>query len=503
MNSAQRPKRRWARWTALGTAAVLLAAGGAFGVFYLQAQLDTAGEVDFATRMAIPPLAPSTTDADGTRTFDLGVQEGETRFLDGPATKTWGVNGSFLGPTIRAKNGEKVAFTVRNRVSEATSLHWHGMHVPADMDGGPHQTVEPGATWRPQWTISQQAATLWYHPHLHGKTANHVYRGVAGMFIIDDERTAGLNLPDEYGVDDLPLIVQDRAFDGGNQFDETAPLLSTGGVFGDEILVNGTRGPYVDVSTRLVRLRLLNASNARLYNFGFSDDRPFRLIGTDGGLLPKAWETTRLQLTPGERAEIVVAFAPGETADLRSYPSGSGFNDRLGGSADRLDVVRFRAAGDLRDGTEVPQDLGTAPDLASAEIAQTRSFELNSRTINGATMDMNRIDFGVRAGSTEVWEVVNTNGYMHNFHVHDVQFQVLGVDGEGPPPHLAGWKDTVRLESNRKYRLAMKFSDFTNPDVPYMFHCHLMLHEDEGMMGQFVVLREGEQVGHVSGHSHR
>src|ERR1041384_953925 len=128
MDSAQRPKRRWARRIVLGTTAAVLAAAGAFGVFYYLARLDTVGDVDFATRMAVPPLAPSTTDADGTRTFDLGIQAGETRFLDGPVTRTWGVNGSFLGPTIRAKKGEKVAFNVRNGLTEATSPHWHGMH---------------------------------------------------------------------------------------------------------------------------------------------------------------------------------------------------------------------------------------------------------------------------------------------------------------------------------------------------------------------------------------
>lgn len=494
-----KPRRGRLRWTAIALVATLVLGGAAFGLYFLQAKTDTAGKVDFGQRLAIPPLAESTQDPSGARLFDLDVRAGETQLLDGPATRTWGVNGTFLGPTIRAKRGEKVAFSVRNSLPEATSLHWHGMHLPADMDGGPHQLVEPGTTWTPQWTISQQAATLWYHPHLHGRTADHLYRGVTGMFILDDDHASGLGLPGQYGVDDLPLIVQDRAFDGDNQFESPARLLSTGGVFGDEILVNGTRGPYTEVTTRLVRLRLLNASNSRLYNFGFSDDRPFQLIGTDGGLLPARWQTTRIQLSPGERAEVVAEFRPGETTELRSYPASFGYDSlgsRLNGADDRLDLVQFRAAATLSDATRVPAELGTAPDI-DTRSATTRSFELSGRTINGAKMDMARIDFAVRADTTEIWEVRNTNGYMHNIHVHDVQFQVLDIDGQHPPPHLAGWKDTIQLGTDRRYRLALRFSDYTDPDTPYMLHCHLTLHEDEGMMSQFVVLGDGQSVGQI------
>ncbi|KPC76790.1 copper oxidase, partial [Thermoactinomyces vulgaris] len=184
-------------------------------------------------------------------------------------------------------------------------------------------------------------------------------------------------------------------------------FMSMQGVLGDEIMVNGTLGPYFDVTTRLVRLRLLNGSVSRLYNFGFSDDRPFQLIATDGGLLPEAWETDRLQLSPGERAEIVVAFEPGESVVLRSHPADEGYEGplgRLNGGEDLLDICEFRAAGSLADTTEVPSVMGTAPDLADAEIAAKRSFSLSGfNQINGESMDPMRIDFGVREGTVEVW----------------------------------------------------------------------------------------------------
>ncbi|MCD0445345.1 multicopper oxidase domain-containing protein [Glycomyces sp. A-F 0318] len=482
--------------------ALVLGPAGFYGYRLAAAKLDTVGEVAFDTPLAVPPLAEPTRDPSGAKVFDLELRSGRTQFADGAATATWGVNGAFLGPTVRARRGEEVAFTVRNGLDEATSIHWHGMRLPAVMDGGPHQEVAPGETWTPQWTVDQPAATLWYHPHPHGKTAAHVYRGLAGMFIVDDD--ADLNLPRTYGVDDVPMIVQDRKFDGDNQFDDGAPLFGALGVIGDRVMVNGTLGPYFDVTTRLVRLRLLNGSGARTYHFGFGDDRPFSLVATDGGLLPEPWETDRIRLTPGERAEIVVAFAPGETVDLRSYPSDiGGPAGRLDGFADRLDVCRFRAAERLGEGTEVPAAMGAAPALDAAEAAAERSFTLGGDKINGEAMAMERIDFGVRVDTTEVWEVVNDNGFLHNFHVHNVQFQVLDVDGAEPPPALRGWKDTVPLMPGERNRLALRFSEHTDPNVPYMYHCHVLKHEDEGMMGQFVVLGEGEEVGEVPGaHAH-
>lgn len=246
------------------------------------ARVDTVGRVDFEKPLQIPPLAASTVGPDGVRSFDLDMQSGTSDLGHGPDTETWGVNGSYLGPTIRAKRGETVRMNVSNRLGVSSTLHWHGMHLPAAMDGGPHQLVEPGTTWSPQWTVDQPAATLWYHPHMHGETADHVYRGIAGMFLIDDP--AGAALPDRDGVDDVPVIVQDKKFNG-ERLDASSAIFNDTGVLGDEILVNGTPGPYLDVTTERVRLRLLNASNARVYNFGFSDDRDFQLIGTDGGYL--------------------------------------------------------------------------------------------------------------------------------------------------------------------------------------------------------------------------
>lgn len=200
-------------------------------------------------------------------------------------------------------------------------------------DGGwSHQEVRPGETWSPTWRINQPAATLWYHPHPHGTTERHVYGGLAGMFILDDEVESRLELPRRYGVDDVPVIVQDRRFDRGGEFDDGRSQLGGVGVLGDTLLVNGTVGPYLDVTTERLRLRPLNGSNARSYDFGFADDRSYELIGTDGGLLPAPHRTDRVRLSPGERAEIVVtmraeivvAMRAGERVALRSFPPDQG-----------------------------------------------------------------------------------------------------------------------------------------------------------------------------------
>jgi FtsP/CotA-like multicopper oxidase with cupredoxin domain len=347
-------------------------------------------------------------------------------------------------------------------------------------------------------------ATLWYHPHPHGETADQVYRGLAGMFIVDDATTGSLNLPKTYGVDDVPVIVQDKEFGGrdglehGNQF-FGADL----GVMGGQIVVNGTYAPYLDVGTELVRLRILNASNARSYNFGFDDDRLFALIGTDGGLLDKPARMDRVQLAMGERAEIVVLVKPGERLVLRSYdPDLGGGVERFSGGDDRFDVLQIRASENLKGGTEIPAQLSKIDRLDAGSAAITRPFKLSGHNINGDKIDMGSVDFTATVGTTEVWDVFNNDGEAHSFHVHDVQFQVLSVGDRPPPAHLSGWKDTISVHSDANYKIIMRFRDFSDPSRPYMYHCHVLFHEDQGMMGQFVVVKPGEKPGVIDHAAH-
>lgn len=487
---------KWLRRTlyVVLTLALLAGAGLASIYFVVFAPTSTVGTLDFDRPLKIPPLAASHVDPDGTRVFHLTAQAGTTELLPGTRSSTWGFNGSYLGPTVRAERGEKIRVEVTNRLGETTTVHWHGMHVPARFDGGPHQPIAPGSTWRPTWRIDQPAATLWYHPHPHGQTEDHINRGLAGMFLIDDPASpvAG-QLPHEYGVDDIPVIVQDKSISGDGDLGSTD--------LGDDLVVNGTYAPHLDVTTEKVRLRLLNASARRVYDFGLSDDRAFTMIGTGGGLLPHSTPMRRVQLSPGERADIIVSMTPGERVTLRSYPPDLGVNPiaaRFEGGQDQFDVLQLRAAAHLDSSRAVPRHLAPAPALDVSD-APVRRFELEGRTINGKKMDMNRIDETVRVDTTEVWEVTNSADEYHNFHVHDVQFEVLSVDGKQPGPALSGWKDTVFLPPGRTVRLAMRFTDYADPHSPYMFHCHLLPHEDRGMMGQFVVVRNGQSAARDSG----
>ncbi|MEU6744478.1 multicopper oxidase family protein [Streptosporangium sandarakinum] len=438
-------------------------------------------------RLPIPPLYAGRRGEDGVRRFTLNLQRGQTEFLPGKRAATWGVNGSYLGPTLRVTRGDTVAMRVNNQVGEATTLHWHGMRLPARMDGGPHQMIEPDAAWTPRWTVDQPAATSWYHPHPHERTAMHVYRGLAGMFLIDDPRTVEPALPRRYGEDDIPLVIQDKRFTDDGALHEAAVDTGTFGFLGDKILVNGRLQPTLQVTTTLVRFRLLNASNARVYRIGFADDRRFQLIATDAGLLPEPADLDRLKLSPGERAEIVATFAGGEQVFLDSVGEDGDSIER-----DDFNLLRIIAAETLTAAAPLPRRLSDDPLLQPPPGARVRRFVLSGKEINGKPMDMTRVDEVVPAGATEIWELDNTT-YAHNFHIHEVAFRVLALNGAPPPAHLRGHKDTVFVPKRAKVRLAVSFGSHTDPSSPYMYHCHLLRHEDQGMMGQFVIVPPGTE----------
>ncbi|MGI5215972.1 multicopper oxidase family protein [Plantactinospora sp. CA-290183] len=491
--TTRRSLLRWAGVAGLAVAAPTAALGG---YVWATAGRGNVGRVRFERRLLIPPLARPRREPTGALGFDLRLQTGSTELLPGRHSRTWGVNGGHLGPTLRLPRGEVVSPVVRNDLPEPTTLHWHGMELPAVADGGPHQMIPPGGTWRPSWRVDQPAATLWYHPHPHGATRDHVYRGVAGLILVDDDQPTGL--PQEYGVDDVPLVLQDKniAEDGTLEFDG----IDFGGVnivglLGSEILVNGTWGPVLPVSTELVRLRVLNGSNARVYDLAFHDHRAFHLVAADAGLLPAPVEVDHVLLSPGERVELVLRVRPGERPLLRSRPPDLGTHalyDRLAGGDDEFEIVQLVAADRLRPSPALPDRLPAAAPI-SADPGNERRFGLGDFTINGATMDPDRIDFSVPLGVTERWRIHNVQGVPHNFHIHNAAFEVTDVDGRPPPPGLAGRKDTVYVPPGSVVGLAVSFGQHPDPRGPYMFHCHLLAHEDAGMMGQFVVIGPGTE----------
>ncbi len=474
------------------------------------AALSTLGTINpNAGTLPIPPLDTGTVGATA-RVFSLTMQPGTSELIPGVQTPTLGYNGSLLGPTLRMRLGEDVEIGVTNTIGETTTTHWHGMHLPAVMDGGPHQEIPNGTSWTARFTVRNQASTLWYHPHTHGRTGVQVFQGLAGMIIVDDANADGLNLPSDYGVDDIPLVIQDRRFQSNGNLDYLSQMHDQLGMKGDRILVNGKETPTLNAPAQWVRLRILNGSNARIYHLGFSDNRSFRQIASDGGLLTTPVTLNRVLLSPGERAEIMVDLSAdlNGSLTLRSYSSevvnslymsggmGSGMGGGgMGGMTDTLDnsdfdIMSIRVDRAAVNNPTLPVTLNTIPTLTAS--APDRLFTLERRmgtfTINNKAMDLNRIDETITLGATEVWQVTNNHAMPHPFHIHDELFQILTRNGVAPPANERGWKDTVLLKPREVVRFIVQFKDYADATHPFMYHCHILEHEDNAMMGQFVVV---------------
>ena len=444
----------------------------------------------FSKPLAIPALASYTTDANGTKLFNLDINASTTEFFDGVQTITYGVNAGILGQTIRIHNGDKVKLTYNNNLREATTMHGHGMHLPAIMDGGPINKIQPGTSWSAEYTVNQTAATNWYHPHFMGKTAQQVYMGLAGFILIDDDESDALNLPKEYGVDDIPLALQDKRFDADGQIDYSPNMMEQRmGYKADVMLANGVINPYVDVPNKKVRFRVMNGSNARVYNLKFDDNRSFVQIATDNGFLEAPVSMNSLSLTPGERAEIIVDFTDESNTSVKLVDN----------NAD-LEIMQINVNLSATTTSEVPTTLTTLTKLDPASAVKTRSFVYNMAAgddgvmhmaINGKLMDINRIDEVVPVDSVEIWEITNLMGMTHNFHIHGTHFYPIERDGSADKvaDNEKGYKDTIALPPRSTVKVIVKMTDYTDANTGYMYHCHFLEHEDDGMMGQFSVVQ--------------
>ncbi len=433
----------------------------------------------------IPPILNDKKPNKSTADLELVVNRSTKEFIKGIKTETYGYNGDYLGPTIRVSKGEHVNVRVINKLAEETTVHWHGLLVDGEMDGGPHQMILSENEWNPNFIINQPAATLWYHAHPVHKTGNQVYKGLAGLFIIDDKNTEKLNLPDDYGINDIPLIVQDKRFaQDGTLLYKTTMIDIMQGMLGNTILVNGIVDPVVKVGTVKTRFRILNGANARTFEFSLSDGSPFHQIASDGGLLESPVQMKVLRLSPGERAEIIVDFSKYSVGEVISLQSTG------------VKIIDFAVARKEADTTALPEKLATIPKIETSKAVKTRTFDLMGMglmvNINGKQMDMTRIDETVKFGDTEIWVIRNVMTGMgpgmggnvaHPFHYHGVQFQVLSRDERAPPLNERGWKDTILVNPNETVEVIASF-DYKGL---YMYHCHILEHEDAGMMGQFEV----------------
>jgi FtsP/CotA-like multicopper oxidase with cupredoxin domain len=461
--------------------------------------------------LQIPPLMEGSR-REGVVNYDLTVQSGQSNFLPGLSTDTIGFNGNFLGPTLRLKNGDDVSINIDNQLDEDTTVHWHGLHLPAAADGGPHQVIEPGRRWQAQFQVIQRAGPFWYHSHRIDRTGEQVYRGMAGMLLVEDEESQSHELPSDYGVDDIPLIIQDREFneDGSFSYINSHQDIMFG-KHGDTILVNGTIDPVFVPRTRKVRFRLMNASNARTYTLAFSDGRQFQQLGCDGGFLAQPLNMTELTLASAERCEIVVDFSDGAPVNLISKPLPANSPYRMRGMMGRMHgalsdqafhILAIEPQSNLQTSAAIPPILTEVPDYETVGIDRQRRFELGmvmgmgmrggrnngqQFSINGQSMHMVNINERVPLGSTEVWEIHNGTMMMHPFHIHHGQFQVKSRNGRPPYAHERAFKDTVKVAPGETVQVVMEFLHYADPEHAYMYHCHILEHEDNGMMGQFVV----------------
>lgn len=511
-----------------------------------------------ADHPALPIPALLTPDAAGK--IALNVQTGSMKWKAGMQTPTWGINGPLLGPAMRLQRGKDVAINVTNALPEATTMHWHGMEIPGSSDGGPQAVIEPGKMWTAEFKVDQPATTAWFHPHTHGLTGRQVAMGLGGLIIIDDEESTKLPLPKEWGVDDVPVILQDKRLDAKGHIDYQLDIMTAAvGWFGDMMLTNGAVYPQHLAPRGWLRLRFLNGCNARSLNLATSDGRPLYVVGSDGGLLGEPVKLTELPILMGERFEVLVDTRDGKAFDIITLPV-----KQMGMTLPPFDralpVLHIQPTLKSNE-AKLPDALVKMPAVPAADNVKTRWLQLmmdpqldmmgmqmmmqrygmasmagmdmkghgnmagmdhgqmqgqmthgqmghgkmnhggmeqgsqmasgydfmHGNKINGIAFDMAKPMFDVKRGTYEKWTISGEGDMMlHPFHIHGTQFRILSENGKPPAAHRSGWKDTVRVEGWRS-EVLVKFDHEAPKERAYMAHCHLLEHEDTGMMMSFTV----------------
>jgi len=435
--------------------------------------------------------------------FNLNLVDTFAQLRPGNQTITEGVNNKFWGPTLFFNQGDTVHMNVHSFLNDTTTIHWHGMHLPAVMDGGPHQVIPPGTIWQPYWKVTNNAATYWYHPHLHMMTQEQMTKGLGGFIIVRDPIEAALALPRTYGVDDIPLALTSRRYDASNAF------VTTNTAYGDYMLTNGTPDAQVNLPKQLVRLRILNAEMERAYNLGFSDNRTFYIIATDGGLINAPSPVTRVIIGVGERIEILVDLqndVVGSSLDLKAYNAGfplgfPGGEPAPGGQFGSLlnnttfTVLHINVSNPTSNAiTSMPTSLVNNNYWTATDATVNRTILVTNGNggepfdFDNQPFSLNTINKTVNLNAIEKWTITNNNVFGHSFHIHDVEFKIISRTVNGIGTFDEGWKDVLYLPINSSATFVAKFDDYADPIHPFMYHCHFAPHEDTGMMGQFIVV---------------
>jgi FtsP/CotA-like multicopper oxidase with cupredoxin domain len=412
----------------------------------------------------------------------------------GQTTNAVAINGSYPGPSVVIQKGSTFTAHFVNNHNQPATIHWHGVDVPELMDGHPKDAIAPGGNYTYTFPVVNRAGTYFYHSHADMLTSEHVFKGFAGFFIVDDPAEIPLGLP--RGNFDVPLCIQDRRAADIPQFNYNPAMNDVmNGFLCDTPLINGTPDAYFEVSKTLYRFRLLNGSNARIYKIALSDGRPFHIIATDGGLKDTAVQVTSFMLSPGERTDILVDFSSytlGQNVFLKSLPfTAPGSGTYVQGT--EMNLLRFDITGSASSGGIVPASLPPINYYNPADVTAVRNFTLtmngssmNMHRINGLTFQMDRIDWLTPFDALEEWKIINASNMLHPMHSHSKQFQVYSRNGStNLPPEDKGWKDTVLLNPFETVRLLVKFNTYQGE---YLFHCHNLEHEDDGMMLNFKIV---------------
>lgn len=440
------------------------------------------GPPDDDARTPLP--SPQEMSASGT----LIAAAGMASVRPGLTAAGWLINGSLPSPTIRARRGQVAQLQFVNQLPDPTILHWHGLVVPADADGHPRDTVMSGGQYQYAFPIAQRAGTYWYHPHAHHLTAMQVHRGMAGFFVVSDDEEDALQLPG--GSREFLMMLQDRDEPDAAPFGY-APLPADlhAGMLRDVAYGNGVPRPTALVPPGPCRLRILNASHARVYRLGLDGGTPLTVIGNDGGLLPAPVSIESVYLGVGERIDCLVDLAavrPGGRVMLRSLPfalpGAAGATRSQGTAMDLLELIRL--PGDAPRANPLPLVLSNIAPLPAPSATRTFVFTSAigaSHRINGLSFDINRIDIQVPLGQIERWVFQNDSDLPHPVHLHGTQFQVASRTGGRNVvyPYEMGWKDTVLVFPDETVAVTVRFDTYAGV---YLLHCHNLQHEDDGMM---------------------
>ena len=465
------------------TAALLLAGLSVVSVPFRDVTPQDPSTRTGGAKLVQPPVLENQSSAAGTVEVTLTAQARQRELVDGLETDVFAYNGRIPGPTLEVREGDRVIIHLRNELPEETTVHWHGLHIPWTADGSPFHPIPPGGQADFEFTIPEgTAGTYWYHPHPHHHTRSQVAKGLYGALLVRPARDPLADIPEKVLILADNRLLADGSVDLPDRESAQGRIDFENGREGDILFVNGQVMPEVAIRAGEVqRWRVINASAARVYRLSIPGQRLLH-VGSDGGLFERPVEVDDILIANSERVEFLVrgTGAPGSLAVLQDLPYDRYIpqtRPRSWNTSRNLLTLRYDDTPVVQS-IPVPERLVRIEPIDTAEASTTRVMVLTQGFINNKTMDMARVDETTSLGSTEIWQIENLVGMDHPFHLHGFRFQVL--DRDGVPEPFRQWKDTVNVPKHSVVRFIVRFDDYAGK---WMFHCHILDHEEHGMMG--------------------